>query len=164
MPSASITTSARGVILTGQQYVDVDFCLPTCAKGEEFLVQGVHVGPEIEVGATSLTVQYLPLWGISVPVYQHSASGAATLKVALTAISPGPRHVWASIPAGQAWALPGKLPVRISLLSGGPAQHRFEFNIHITGVCGEPFACPTRTKDRPNLNQPGVRTARAKRR
>lgn len=147
MSSASITTSARGVILTGQNYVDVELCLPRCPKGEEFLVQGVHVGPEIETGATSQTVQYLQLWGVSVPVYQRYANGGS-LKVSLTAISAGPQHVWASIPAGQSWPFPGPLPVRIFLLSGGPAQHRFEFNIHITGIYGEPFVCRCRTKVR----------------
>ena len=145
--SAPITTSARGVILAGQTYTDVELCVPMCAKGEEFLVQGVHVGPEIEIGATSLTVQYLPKWGISVPVYQRYST-VASQQVALTAIAPGAQHVSASIPAGQSWAMPGPLRVRIQLLSGGPAQHRFEFNIHITGVCGEPFRCATAPKAR----------------
>ena len=145
--SAPITTSARGVILPGQSYVDVELCVPTCPRGEDFLVQGVHVGPEIEIGATSLTVQHLPRWGISVPVYQRYST-AANQKVALTAIAAGAQHVSASIPAGQSWAFPGSLIVRIQLLSGGPAQHRFEFNLHITGACGEPFRCANRTKAR----------------
>jgi hypothetical protein len=51
-------------------YVDVDVCLPRCPRGEEFLVQSVHVGPEIVIGATSLTAQYLPQWCVSLPIYQ----------------------------------------------------------------------------------------------
>lgn len=150
MPSESITTSARGVILQGQTYVDVNVCLPACRSEEEFLVQGVHVGPEIVIGATSLTAQYLPLWGVSVPVYQRYAG--ASVQVALTAISPGPQHVWATIPAGQSTGpLSGLLPVRVTLLSGGPATHRFEFNIHVTGICGTAFVCSQRrTLQRPS--------------
>ena len=48
----SITTSARAVILPGQTSVNVDICLPQCGRGE-FMVQGIHVGPEVEIGNTA---------------------------------------------------------------------------------------------------------------
>lgn len=145
MPSASITTSARGVILTGQNYVDVELCFPRCPRGEEFLVQGVHVGPEIETGSTSLTVQYLHLWGISVPVYQRYAIGGS-LKVALTAVSAGPQHVWVSIPAGQKLAVPW-VPARSHLSAewrAGPTPLRIQHPHH--GCLWETLRLPAPNK------------------
>lgn len=142
MPANSVTTSARGVILVGQSFVDVDICLPKCARNQVFLVQGVHVGPEVTIGATSIDVVNLPKWAVSVPVYQQFPS--AQIQVALTALAQGAEHVWATLPAGQGIgpiAGSASLPVRITLLGGVKATHRFEFNVHVTGVCGAPFTC-----------------------
>lgn len=142
----SITTSARAVILPGQTSVNVDICLPECRRGE-FLVQGVHVGPEVEIGNTSIDVIHLPKWAVTVPAYQLHPGSA--LKVALTALSQGAEHVSATLPAGQSTSGAGlfSIPVTITLLGGVKATHRFEFNVHVTGVCGVPFTCqPKRPK------------------
>jgi hypothetical protein len=136
----SMTTSARAVILPGQTFVNVDICLPECQKGE-FMVQGVHVGPEVAIGNTAADVVHLPRWAVTVPVYQSHAGGA--VQVALTAQSPGAEHVSATLPAGQGTSGAGihSIPVTITLLGGVAATHRFEFNVHVTGVCGVPFIC-----------------------
>ncbi|MEA3357268.1 MAG: hypothetical protein U9Q67_02440 [Patescibacteria group bacterium] len=131
------TTSARGVILTGKSFTDLDFSLPACPSGKEPLVLGVHVGPEVNVGATSQDVVNLPHWAVSVPVYQRFSSGS--IKVSLTALALGPEHISISLPAGQTVISPNQLKARISLLGGVTASHRFEFNVHISGTCGTAF-------------------------
>jgi hypothetical protein len=143
MPTAPITTSARGVILAGQSFVDVNICLPKCPRRTEFLVQSVHVGPEVIIGATAVDIVNLRNWAISVPVYQRVPG--AEIQVALTALGQGAEHISASLPAGQSVGpLAGSafIPVRIVILGGAVASHRFEFNIHLTGVCGNAFTCP----------------------
>jgi hypothetical protein len=140
MPAQSLTISARGVILVGQSFVDVNICMPKCPPKKAFLVQGVHVGPEVITGATSIDVINLPKWAVSVPVYQLFSS--AQIQVALTALSQGAEHVSATLPAGQSAPALASIPVRITLLGGVTATHRFEFNVHLTGVCGVVFTCP----------------------
>lgn len=142
MPANSVTISARGVILLGQSFVDVDICLPKCPRRREFLVQGVHVGPEVIIGATARDVIQLPKWAVSVPVYQLFSG--AQIQVALTALAKGAEHISAMLPAGQSIgpiAGAASIPVRITLLGGVTATHRFEFNVHLTGVCGVSFTC-----------------------
>ena len=133
-----ITTSGRGVILAGTSFVDVDLPLPNCGS-DEFLVHGVQVGPEVNVGATQSSVVNLPRWAVSVPVYQRHTGGSA--KVSFNVLGEGPVHLSASLPAGQAipHPNPSTLPVRISILGGATATHRFEFNIHVAGSCGRAF-------------------------
>lgn len=138
MPSNPITISTKGVILPGETYCDINFPIPSCSGDMEFLIQGFHVGPEVCVGATSLEVIYLPIWAVSVPVFQRSLHGS--IQVALTAISHGPNHISVTIPSGQ--STEGFSTVRINLLGGVRATHRFEFNVHITGVCGVPYIAP----------------------
>ncbi|MFI5450021.1 MAG: hypothetical protein ACHQ03_09715 [Candidatus Bathyarchaeia archaeon] len=144
-----MTTSLKGVIFQGQSFVDVPLAVPPCPAGKQFLVQGVHVGPEVVIGSTQITVVDLPKWAVSVPVYQTYPTGQE--QVALVAIGNGAEHIWASIPAGQSILLVGdKIIVRIVLLGGtlGPpaklttASQRFEFNVHVWGCCGEPFISP----------------------
>ena len=111
-------------------------------RRREFLVQGVHVVPEVLIGATSSDVINLPKWAVSVPVYQLFPG--AQIQVALTALAQGAEHVSAMLPAGQSIgpiAGSGYIPVRITLLGGVTATHRFEFNVHLTGVCGVAFTC-----------------------
>lgn len=60
MPAESVTISGRGVILVGQSFVDVSICLPKCPRKKSFLVQGVHVGSEVIIGATGTDVVNLP--------------------------------------------------------------------------------------------------------
>ena len=115
---------------------------PPAPRKSEFLVQSIHVGPEVIIGATSIDVINLPRWAVSVPVYQLYPSAA--LQVALTALAQGAEHITVTIPAGQSVrpiAGAGFIPVRITLLGGAPATHRFEFNVHLTGICGRPFVC-----------------------
>ncbi len=134
-----LTTSARGVILPGHHFGDVELRKPSCEKPhDQFLVHGIHAGPEIQIGATAIDVVKLPVWGVSVPVYQRHRS--ASVLVALTVVGEGPEHLSASIPAGQVALFGGDtLPVRVKVLGSGAATHRFEFNIHITGSCGTSF-------------------------
>src|SRR5438034_11121103 len=87
MPATSVTISGRGVILAGQTFVDVNICLPTCPAKSEFLVQSIHVGPEVIIGATSIEVINLPRWAVSVPVYQLFSDPGAAVEVALTALA-----------------------------------------------------------------------------
>ncbi|RKH65876.1 hypothetical protein D7V93_05280 [Corallococcus llansteffanensis] len=154
------------MILVGQTSVEVELCLPDCARRTEFLVQGVHVGPEIVIGGTSIDVVNLPRWGVSVPVYELHPSAA--LQVALTALGQGAEHISATIPAGQSIGpISGAatLPVHITLLGGTPATHRFEFNVHVTGVCGTPFVCPpiaTAAKPRAARGKKGARKKAAR--
>ena len=122
MLAKSVTTSARGVIFVGQTFVEVNICLPSCSSRLEFLVQSIHVGPEVIIGATSIDVINLPRWAVSVPVYQLYPG--AEEQVALTALAQGAEHITASIPAGQTVgpiAGSGSIPVRITLLGGAPA-------------------------------------------
>src|ERR1700682_1511461 len=143
MTATSVTISARGVILTGQTSVDVNICLPICPSKLEFLVQSVHVGPEVIIGATSIDVINLPRWAVSVPVYQLFSNPGAAVQVALTALAQGAEHITATIPAGQTVKPAGlySVPITITLLGGDPATRRFEFNVHLTGICRKPFVC-----------------------
>jgi hypothetical protein len=142
------TISGRGVILQGQSFVDVTLPLPPCPSGEEFLVQGVQVGPEVIIGRTMIDVVKLPHWAISVPVYQVNAGGR--VQVALVAIGNGAQNISATIPAGQTaiWASSSQPNIicRIILLGGNnqlqTATARFEFNVHVWGCCGKPFVSP----------------------
>jgi len=130
------TISGRAVILAGEQYTDLRLPVPPCNAPEEFLIQGVQAAPELLHGNTSITVANLPLWGISVPVSQRYQT--ATIKVDLTAVARGPKHISAELPAGQ-YIMGAKvkvLPIRLSLLGGAVAKDRFEFNVHVTGICG----------------------------
>jgi hypothetical protein len=136
---ASVVSSARGVILPGHKSVDVDICMGTCADGLGFLVQGIHVGPELIIGSTGIDVLQLPPWGVSVPVFQDYS--ATSVQVALTGIAAGPSHVSLAIGPGQKVLSPGPLKVTILLLGGVAAVRRFEFNIHVWGYCGKPFVC-----------------------
>lgn len=136
------TTSGRGVILPDALDTTVDLRLPECRDGSP-LIQGVQVGPEIGIGNTLVDVVQLKYWGVTVPVYQKNDSGAR--KVALNALADGPTHVTAALPAGQAVSSTTNLPVRIRVLGAFPPnQHpRFEFNVHVWGICGEPFIVTT---------------------
>jgi len=127
-----MTISARGVILTGESFVDIKMSPPECPPGTELLIFGIHVGPEVEIGSTSIDVIHLPTWAVSVPLYQLSTSGA--VKVAFTALAQGAQHISASLPAGQTNRPVSGIPlsVRIALLGGVKASHRFEFNVHLT--------------------------------
>jgi hypothetical protein len=131
------TTSGRGVILPNELDTDVELQLPICDDGRP-LVQGVQVGPEIQVGNTLVDVVSLEYWGVSVPLYQWSDGGA--IRVSLNTIAYGPKHVTATLPVGQA-ALSTNLSVSILVLGAFPpaAHPRFEFNVHVWGICGEPF-------------------------
>ena len=76
------------------------------------------------------------------PVYQLFPG--AQIQVALTALAQGAEHVSATLPAGQSIgpiAVSASIPVHITLLGGVTATHRFEFNVHLTGVCGVAFTC-----------------------
>jgi len=137
---ASTTTSARGVILSGQSYVIIEFPKPDCNASERFLVQGIQVSPEVGIGSTGTDVVHLPAWAVSVPVYQRHSS--SEIGVPLNAFGEGAQHVSASLPAGQATLPANEIMVRVKLLGGRTASRRFEFNIHITGKCGEPFVAP----------------------
>lgn len=155
----AVTTSTRAVLLPGQNWTDLDVCLPECHRGSEFLVQAVHVGPEIMIGATGHDVVQLPPWGISIPVYQQH-QGAA-VQVAFTALSPGPHHLSATLPAGQSTSPGGRnLRMRIMLLGGIAAPRRFEFNVHITGTCEAPFVCPGADPGPRRTKTPPQRTAK----
>jgi hypothetical protein len=117
----------------------VELSVPTCEQSNEFLVQAVYVGPEVESGATSIEVVNLPKWAVSVPVYQQYNTGVQ-IKVSLTALGDGPEHVSAKLPAGQSiLSNSSNLIVRIILLGGSPASHRFEFKVHVTGFHGKAF-------------------------
>ncbi len=143
-----MTVSGRAVILPGQQYTDVLLPVPPCTLPEEFLVQGVHAGPELVIGNTQSSVARLPLWGISVPVYQRTQTGSRL--VALTAVANGPQALSAEIPAGQYMLGPNisALAIRISILGGTVAQDRFEFNVHVTGTCGVGYVSPGEPRQR----------------
>jgi hypothetical protein len=68
----------------------------------------------------------------------------AQIQVALTALAQGAEHVSVTLPAGQSIgpiAGAASIPVRITLLGGVTATHRFEFNVHLTGICGVAFIC-----------------------
>ncbi len=136
-----ITTSGRGVLLLGQHLIDVPLRIPNCPANTEFLVLSLNVGPEVNIGATMIDVTNLGRWAASVPVYQRSIGGA--VQVPLTALGQGPEHVSATLPAGQSINNLGKtLPVTIRLIGGPPlvtASRRFEFNVHVTGACGDAF-------------------------
>ncbi len=83
------------------------------------------------------------------PVYQ--VFPGAQIQVALTALSQGAEHVSATLPAGQSIgpiAGSASIPVRITLLGGITATHRFEFNIHLTGVCGVAFTCKQTNREK----------------
>lgn len=143
-PSAPITTSGRGVILPGEHQTVVQLKLPPCAPGKKFLVQGVLVCPEVEIGATMKDIVNLVPWAAQVPVYQEEAGGST--QVGLTVLGQGPRHLTASLPGGQPVISPEVLPVTIKILGTGAgpggvatASHRFEFNVHVWGYCGVPF-------------------------
>jgi len=141
MPTKSITMSGRGVIDVGESGTEVKISLPKCPRGKKFLFQGVHVAPEVCIGNTSKDVINLPRWAVSVPTYQVWPTGQ--IQVAFTVLSEGTQHVSAVLPAGQSIGpIADSIPVRIALLGGVTATHRFEFNIHLTGVCGTPFTCP----------------------
>ena len=130
-----VTLSGRGVILSGGSFVDLNLSVPACAAPKEFLVLGVYVAPEVVVGATSIDVVNLQRWAVSVPVYQRFTG--ATIQVPLTVVGQGPEHLAATLPAGQSIAgTAGSVFVRVTLLGGTPASHRFEFNVHVTGACG----------------------------
>ena len=130
------TLSGRGVILVGATSVNVSLDVPACtARNEQFLVLGVHVGPEVIIGATSIDVVNLPRWAASVPVYQRYATGGQ-IQVALNVLGNGAEHVAATLPGGQGVGPLDPLPVHITLLGGAAAMHRFEFNVHVTGACG----------------------------
>ncbi|NNG05780.1 MAG: hypothetical protein HKM95_16990 [Inquilinus sp.] len=132
------TTSVRAVILPGASFTDVDLRVPDCGS-KEFLVHGVHVGPEVVGGATQSSVVNLQKWAVSVPVYQRNTGGS--IKVSFNVLGEGPVHLSSSLPGGQAILYPNlsTLPIRVSLLGGVTASHRFEFNIHVAGSCGNAF-------------------------
>ena len=130
------TLSGRGVILVGAKSAHVSLDVPACAKKkEQFLVLGVHVGPEVIIGATSIDVANLPRWAASVPVYQQYST-VAQIQVALNVLGNGAEHVSATLPGGQGVGTLNPLLVQITLLGGAAASHRFEFNVHVTGACG----------------------------
>jgi hypothetical protein len=135
-----ITLSGRGVILAGGNFVDVSLKVPACPRNREFLALGVHVSPEVFVGATSMDAVNLPKWAASVPVIQRFTG--TTTQVALTVLGQGPEHLSATLPAGQSIGGFNALIVRIILLGGTPASHRFEFNVHVTGACGSASIMP----------------------
>jgi hypothetical protein len=87
-----------------------------------------------------MDVVNLPNWAASVPVFQRFTSGST--QVAFTVLGQGPEHVSATLPAGQSIGGFEPLIVRISLLGGTPASHRFEFNVHVTGSCGTASIMP----------------------
>ncbi len=136
------TTSGIAVILPNLLDDTVDLQLPICDSGSP-LIQGVQVGPEIESGDTLIDVIELEYWGVTVPVYQKNESGA--IKVSLNALGYGPTHVTAVLPAGQAVLSATNLSVNIRVLGAfPPATHpRFTFNVHVWGICGEPFVVTT---------------------
>jgi hypothetical protein len=107
-----------------------------CEVGE-FLVSGIHVAPRLGLG----TAQFLPTWAASVQVYQLHEHGA--LHVPLTVLAHGPAHASGEIPAGQ-YILP-RWAVTLRIVDEEPAQSIFEFHVHVTGFCGEPFIWPADT-------------------
>ncbi len=131
-----VTISERAIIDVGERFDDVLLPTPVCETGTRFLVLGIHVGSEINNGSTGTDVLNLPPWAASVAVYQLSSSGA--VQIALTAFSNGPSHTSASLPAGQAIS-GSNVHVRIRLLGSINALYRYEFDIHVTGACGQPF-------------------------
>ena len=131
-----VTTSGRAVILAGQFSTFFFLAAPACPAGTTFLVTDVQAGPEVSIGATQFTVVQLEHWAVSAAVYQFSGGGAT--HVALTALGNGPEAISASIPAGQQ-LLGSAVPITISILGGGAAPARFEFNVHVTGFCGVGF-------------------------
>jgi len=138
-----ITISGRGVLLIGQHATDVQLRIPGCPANTEFLVLGLDVGPEVNIGATMIDVVNLGQWAASVPVYQRGRTGA--VQVALTALGQGPEHVSTTLPSGQSINRGTTIPVTIRLLGGPPlvtASRRFEFNVHVTGACGHAFVSP----------------------
>ena len=141
---AQLTTSARGVILQNQLSTVVNLPVPGCRAGEDFLVKGIHVGPEASVGNTNVDVVHLPRWAVEVPVYQGAAGGTTQLLVPLVGIGQGAEHVNVALPAGQGLLSPqpAAVEVKISLLGGTPAQRRFEFNVHLWGECGKRWISP----------------------
>jgi hypothetical protein len=139
LPSRWVTLSGRAVILPGENLTNLRLAPPACGAQKEFLVLGLEVSPEVAVGATSISVVNLPTWAASVPVFQHFASGV-TIQVPLTVIGHGPNHLSVTLPAGQSSGTAGTgspIHVVISLLGGTSATHRFEFNAHVTGSCGD---------------------------
>ena len=132
------TLSGLGVILAGGSYTDVSLKVPECSGSEKkFHVLGVHVGPIVTVGATSITVVNLPKWAASVAVFQNFTSPGGSRQVPLTVLGNGPEHISATLPAGQGiHDGSNELHVHITLLGGTPASHRFEFSVHVTGACG----------------------------
>ena len=136
------TLSGRGVILVGGSFADVSLDAPACPENaKEFLVLGMHVNPEVVIGATSTDVVNLPKWAASVPVFQRFTNGSQ-VQVALTVLANGPEHISATLPAGQSIGGFDPLVVRITVLGGTPASHRFEFNVHVTGACGAASIMP----------------------
>lgn len=131
-----VTTSARVVLLAGDVIQNVSIPTPACPAGTDFLVTGVHAGPEVLIGATSINVVQLQHWAVSVPVFQFHGGGA--FQAALTALGNGPEAISASIPAGQR-IFGSNVIVSVLILGGGGATQRFEFNVHLTGFCGVGF-------------------------
>ena len=136
----SITTSARAVILQGEGYTTAEAAIPACPAGNKFLVNGLHVGPEILIGATSIDVTQLPKWGASLWIYQKASWGA--FAVPLNLLGDGPQHLSVTLPSGQSSEFTTTLTTYIVLLGGVTAPKRFEFNVHITGYCGAQFIKP----------------------
>jgi len=133
------TLSGRGVILEGGSFVDVSLNVPACPRNKDPLVLGLHVSPEVIGGASSLDVVNLPKWAASVYLYQRYTG--ASISVPLTVLGQGPEHISANLPAGQSIDS-SPLVVRINLLGGTPASHRFDFNVHVTGACGTASIMP----------------------
>ena len=133
-----VTTSTRLVILTGQASASARVPLPAC-PGDRFLVRELVAVPEVLTGRTGTDVVTLGYWAVSASVYQVYGGGA--FQSALVAHGRGPAVAQAGLAGGQP-ALGSDAGVTVLLLGGVAAARRYEFNIHVSGACGEPFVRP----------------------
>jgi hypothetical protein len=133
-----VTTSTRLVVLAGQFYASARVPVPAC-PGARFLVRELVATPEVLGGRTGTDVVTLGYWAVSAAVYQVFSNGAVVS--ALVAHGRGPAVAQVGIAGGQP-TLGSDAGVTAILLGGVTATRRYEFNIHLSGVCGEPFTRP----------------------
>jgi hypothetical protein len=133
-----ITASAKLVIPAGQAYASARVPLPACPDAR-FLVRELVAAPEVLFGRTATDVVTLDYWAVSAAVYQVFSNGA--VHSPLVAHGRGPAVARAGIAGGQP-TLGSDAGVTAMLLGGVTATRRYEFGIHLSGVCGEPFTRP----------------------
>jgi hypothetical protein len=134
-----ITVSGEIVVVAGDQVESTTLTGPSCDQ-DQLLITHLHVAPSVETGNTLNDVVNLGDWAAYVEVFQSSA--ISVTKIPLTVLGNGPQHLSATLPAGQQTFLGNPdIFVEVRIL-GGVATHRFNFDVHVTAVCGEAYVSP----------------------